>query len=65
VAVTPIIPLFSLIGHPAAGVAWFGIRVNTFAPRGRRCVRGKPFPISHPAARRHEHGMPRISVSSS
>jgi len=49
VAVTlPIILLFSLIGIGGSyGVAWFGIRVNTFANSRAAfaSLRGKPFPI--------------------
>src|SRR6059036_2291824 len=49
VAVTlPIILLFSLIGIAGSyGVAWFGIRVNTFANSRAAfaSLRGKPFPI--------------------
>jgi K(+)-stimulated pyrophosphate-energized sodium pump len=49
VAVTlPIILLFSLVGIGGSyGVAWFGIRVNTFANSRAAfaSLRGKPFPI--------------------
>ena len=49
VAVTlPIILIFSLIGIAGSyGVAWFGIRVNTFANSRAAfaSLRGKPFPI--------------------
>ncbi len=49
VAVTlPIILLFSLVGIAGSyGVAWFGIRVNTFANSRTAfaSLRGKPFPI--------------------
>ncbi|PWT86647.1 MAG: sodium-translocating pyrophosphatase [Blastocatellia bacterium] len=49
IAVTlPIILLFSLIGIGGSyGVAWFGIRVNTFANSRAAfaSLRGKPFPI--------------------
>ncbi len=49
VAVTlPVILLFSLIGIGGSyGVAWFGIRVNTFANSRAAfaSLRGKPFPI--------------------
>ena len=49
VAVTlPIILLFSLIGIAGSyGVAWFGIRVNTFANSRAAfaSLRGKPYPI--------------------
>ena len=44
----PIILLFSLIGMAGSyGVAWFGIRVNTFANSRTAfaALRGKPFPI--------------------
>src|SRR5436190_15349289 len=44
----PIILLFSLIGIGGSyGVAWFGIRVNTFANSRAAfaSLRGKPFPI--------------------
>ena len=45
---SPIILLFSLIGIAGSyGVAWFGIRVNTFANSRAAfaSLRGKPFPI--------------------
>ncbi len=49
IAVTlPVILLFSLIGIAGSyGVAWFGIRVNTFANSRAAfaSLRGKPFPI--------------------
>jgi K(+)-stimulated pyrophosphate-energized sodium pump len=49
IAVTlPVILLFSLIGIGGSyGVAWFGIRVNTFANSRAAfaSLRGKPFPI--------------------
>lgn len=49
VAVTlPVILLFSLIGIAGSyGVAWFGIRVNTFANSRAAfaSLRGKPFPV--------------------
>jgi K(+)-stimulated pyrophosphate-energized sodium pump len=49
IAVTlPIIMIFSLIGIAGSyGVAWFGIRVNTFANSRAAfaSLRGKPFPI--------------------
>src|SRR5207342_927847 len=49
IAVTlPIILLFSLVGIAGSyGVAWFGIRVNTFANSRAAfaSLRGKPFPI--------------------
>src|SRR2546421_853222 len=44
----PIILLFSLVGIGGSyGVAWFGIRVNTFANSRTAfaSLRGKPFPI--------------------
>src|SRR5215472_7122102 len=51
VAVTlPIILLFSVIGMAGSyGVAWFGIRVNTFANSRTAfaSLRGKPYPIYH------------------
>src|SRR5216684_1768953 len=51
VAVTlPIILAFSLIGIAGSyGVAWFGIRVNTFANSRTAfaSLRGKPYPIYH------------------
>src|SRR5262249_9314512 len=46
----PIILLFSLIGIGGSyGVAWFGIRVNTFANSRTAfaSLRGKPYPIYH------------------
>src|SRR5690348_14619809 len=50
VAVTlPIILLFSVVGMAGSyGVAWFGIRVNTFANSRTAfaSLRGKPYPIS-------------------
>ena len=50
IAVTlPIILLFSLVGIAGSyGVAWFGIRVNTFANSRTAFagLRGKPYPIS-------------------
>jgi K(+)-stimulated pyrophosphate-energized sodium pump len=49
IAITlPIILLFSLVGIAGSyGVAWFGIRVNTFANSRAAfaSLRGKPFPI--------------------
>jgi K(+)-stimulated pyrophosphate-energized sodium pump len=49
IAVTlPVILLFSLVGIAGSyGVAWFGIRVNTFANSRAAfaSLRGKPFPI--------------------
>jgi K(+)-stimulated pyrophosphate-energized sodium pump len=47
-ATLPIILLFSLVGIGGSyGVAWFGIRVNTFANSRAAfaSLRGKPFPI--------------------
>jgi K(+)-stimulated pyrophosphate-energized sodium pump len=44
----PIILLFSLVGIAGSyGVAWFGIRVNTFANSRTAFagLRGKPYPI--------------------
>src|SRR6266851_7968454 len=46
----PIILLFSLVGMGGSyGVAWFGIRVNTFANSRAAFagLRGKPYPIYH------------------
>src|SRR5262249_41669069 len=46
----PIILLFSLVGIAGSyGVAWFGIRVNTFANSRTAfaSLRGKPYPIYH------------------
>ena len=59
IAVTlPIILLFSLIGMGGSySVAWFGIRVNTFANSRTAFagLRGKPYPINHiPLRIRHE-----------
>ena len=51
--------LFSLIGIAGSyGVAWFGIRVNTFANSRTAfaSLRGKPYPVLRDSAqRRHEH----------
>src|SRR3984893_10972630 len=51
IAVTlPIILAFSLVGIAGSyGVAWFGIRVNTFANSRTAfaSLRGKPYPIYH------------------
>src|ERR1035438_4315005 len=51
IAVTlPIILLFSLVGIAGSyGVAWFGIRVNTFANSRTAFagLRGKPYPVYH------------------
>jgi K(+)-stimulated pyrophosphate-energized sodium pump len=67
IAVTlPIILLFSLIGIAGSyGVAWFGIRVNTFANSRAAfaSLRGKPFPIySIPLRAGMSIGMLLISV---
>ena len=67
VAVTlPIILLFSLIGIGGSyGVAWFGIRVNTFANSRTAfaSLRGKPYPIHHaPLQAGMSIGMMLISV---
>src|SRR5579883_1410246 len=46
----PVILLFSLVGIAGSyGVAWFGIRVNTFANSRTAfaALRGKPYPIYH------------------
>jgi K(+)-stimulated pyrophosphate-energized sodium pump len=55
----PIILIFSLIGIAGSyGVAWFGIRVNTFANSRAAfaSLRGKPFPIyAIPLRAGHEH----------
>jgi K(+)-stimulated pyrophosphate-energized sodium pump len=62
----PIILLFSLIGMAGSyGVAWFGIRVNTFANSRTAFagLRGKPFPISQiPLEAGMSIGMMLISV---
>ena len=62
----PIILLFSLVGIGGSyGVAWFGIRVNTFANSRTAFagLRGKPFPISHiPLMAGMSIGMMLISV---
>jgi K(+)-stimulated pyrophosphate-energized sodium pump len=61
-----IILLFSLIGIAGSyGVAWFGIRVNTFANSRAAfaSLRGKPFPIYHiPLRAGMSIGMLLISV---
>jgi K(+)-stimulated pyrophosphate-energized sodium pump len=61
-----IILLFSLIGIAGSyGVAWFGIRVNTFANSRAAfaSLRGKPFPIYHiPLRSGMSIGMLLISV---
>jgi K(+)-stimulated pyrophosphate-energized sodium pump len=67
VAVTlPIILLFSLVGIAGSyGVAWFGIRVNTFANSRTAfaSLRGKPYPIYHtPLEAGMSIGMMLISV---
>src|SRR6201987_4643389 len=67
VAVTlPTIPAFSLIGMAGSyGVAWFGIRVNTFANSRTAfaSLRGKPYPIYHtPLEAGMSIGMMLISV---
>ncbi|MGC4086072.1 MAG: sodium/proton-translocating pyrophosphatase [Vicinamibacterales bacterium] len=59
VTTLPIILIFSLIGIAGSyGVAWFGIRVNTFANSRAAfaSLKGKPFPIyAIPLQGRHEH----------
>ena len=54
-----VILLFSLLGIAGSyGVAWFGIRINTFANSRTAfaSLRGKPLPdLRHPAQGRHEH----------
>jgi K(+)-stimulated pyrophosphate-energized sodium pump len=67
VAVTlPIILAFSLVGIGGSyGVAWFGIRVNTFANSRTAfaSLRGKPYPIYHtPLEAGMSIGMMLISV---
>src|ERR1700688_3782819 len=67
VAITlPIILLFSLLGMAGSyGVAWFGIRVNTFANSRTAFagLRGKPYPIYHtPLEAGMSIGMMLISV---
>src|SRR5881398_414432 len=67
VAVTlPIILIFSLVGIAGSyGVAWFGIRVNTFANSRTAFagLRGKPYPIYHtPLQAGMSIGMMLISV---
>jgi K(+)-stimulated pyrophosphate-energized sodium pump len=67
VAVTlPIILLFSVVGMAGSyGVAWFGIRVNTFANSRTAFagLGGKPYPISHiPLEAGMSVGMMLISV---
>src|SRR5262244_328754 len=62
----PIILLFSIIGIAGSyGVAWFGIRVNTFANSRTAfaSLRGKPYPIYHtPLEAGMSIGMMLISV---
>ncbi len=62
----PIIVLFSIIGMAGSyGVAWFGIRVNTFANSRTAFagLRGKPYAISHiPLEAGMSIGMMLISV---
>jgi K(+)-stimulated pyrophosphate-energized sodium pump len=62
----PIILFFSLVGMAGSyGVAWFGIRVNTFANSRTAFagLRGKPFPINHiPLQAGMSVGMMLISV---
>src|SRR3989454_2298061 len=67
IAVTlPIILIFSLVGIAGSyGVAWFGIRVNTFANSRTAfaSLRGKPYPIySTPLQAGMSLGMMLISV---
>jgi K(+)-stimulated pyrophosphate-energized sodium pump len=62
----PVILLFSLFGMAGSyGVAWFGIRVNTFANSRTAfaSLRGKPFPVYHtPLEAGMSIGMMLISV---
>jgi K(+)-stimulated pyrophosphate-energized sodium pump len=62
----PIILIFSLVGIAGSyGVAWFGIRVNTFANSRTAfaSLRGKPYPIYHtPIEAGMSIGMMLISV---
>ena len=62
----PIILIFSLVGIAGSyGVAWFGIRVNTFANSRTAfaSLRGKPYPIYHtPLEAGMSIGMMLISV---
>ncbi|MGB0036254.1 MAG: sodium-translocating pyrophosphatase, partial [Candidatus Acidiferrales bacterium] len=62
----PIILMFSLVGIAGSyGVAWFGIRVNTFANSRTAFagLRGKPYPIYHiPLEAGMSIGMMLISV---
>jgi K(+)-stimulated pyrophosphate-energized sodium pump len=67
IAVTlPVILAFSLVGIAGSyGVAWFGIRVNTFANSRTAfaSLRGKPYPIYHtPLEAGMSIGMMLISV---
>ena len=66
VVTLPIILLFSLVGIAGSyGVAWFGIRVNTFANSRTAfaSLRGKPYPIYHtPLEAGMSIGMMLISV---
>jgi K(+)-stimulated pyrophosphate-energized sodium pump len=62
----PIILVFSVVGMAGSyGVAWFGIRVNTFANSRTAfaALRGKPYPIYHtPLEAGMSIGMMLISV---
>jgi K(+)-stimulated pyrophosphate-energized sodium pump len=62
----PIILVFSIIGMAGSyGVAWFGIRVNTFANSRTAfaSLRGKPYPIYHtPLEAGMSIGMMLVSV---
>ncbi|MGC2754413.1 MAG: sodium-translocating pyrophosphatase, partial [Candidatus Acidiferrum sp.] len=62
----PIILIFSVIGMAGSyGVAWFGIRVNTFANSRTAfaSLRGKPYPIYHtPLEAGMSIGMMLVSV---
>jgi K(+)-stimulated pyrophosphate-energized sodium pump len=62
----PIILVFSVVGMAGSyGVAWFGIRVNTFANSRTAfaALRGKPYPIFHtPLEAGMSIGMMLISV---
>jgi K(+)-stimulated pyrophosphate-energized sodium pump len=66
VVTLPIILVFSLVGIAGSyGVAWFGIRVNTFANSrtAYASLRGKPYPIYHtPLEAGMSIGMMLISV---
>jgi len=65
-ATLPIILVFSIVGIAGSyGVAWFGIRVNTFANSRTAFagLRGKPYPIYHtPLEAGMSIGMMLISV---